>query len=92
MPGLDLFRQLLPYLAARLTLAQFTALALALGARDDRPRPLDLEDLAPFLKDSSGNVSEVARKLGVCTKTIYRRLAAQGLPVSSFRPSPIPSP
>ncbi len=79
--GLQLLRQMLPYLAGRLTLAQFTAVALALGAVDHR-HP---DDLVHVLQEVNGNVSAAARRLGVATKTIYRRLAKSGKDIAEIR-------
>ncbi len=42
--------------------------------------------LAALLQEEGGNVSAVARRLQVCTRTIYRWLRAYGLEISDFRP------
>ena len=93
--GLYLLHQMMPYLAGRLTLPHFAALALALGAIDDHDDPEDEEDpeydLAGALRLAGGNVSAAARLLRVCTKTVYRRLRAAGMVPASFRTSSVPS-
>ncbi len=87
--GLEALRELMPFLAGRLTLADFTRLALAAGAVDTSPHPPG--DLAGVIRQAGGNVSEAARLLGVCTKTIYRRLRAAGVSPDSLRTSTGPS-
>ena len=93
--GLKLLWQMMPYLS-RLPLHHFTALALALGAIDDRDEdPEDDEDpeydLTGALRLAGGNVSAAARLLRVCPKTVYRRLRAAGVVPASFRTSSAPS-
>src|SRR4030042_2020682 len=81
MEGLDLLRQMMPFLAGKLTLVQFSNLALALGAPDAR-HPADL---VAVLKDESLNISATARRLGLCSKTVYRRLKNLGIDVAGLR-------
>jgi DNA-binding NtrC family response regulator len=95
--GLQLLRQMLPYLAGRLTLAEFTVLALALGAErrpsgSPRRRPaavplgVDPRALLPqVLQEEKGNISAAARRLHVSTKTIYRWLAKSGKDIVEIR-------
>jgi DNA-binding NtrC family response regulator len=97
MEGLELLRCMMPFLAGRLTLPHFTALALALGAVPDADQSTDLEDedleydLVKVLHLAGGNVSAAARLLKVCSKTIYRRLRSAGVELSAFRTSSGPS-
>lgn len=92
MEGLKLLHQMMPYLAGRLTLPHFTALALALGAAPDPEEDEDPEyDLVEALRLAGGNVSAAARLLRVCSKTVYRRLRAAGVVPASFRTSSAPS-
>lgn len=88
MEGLELLRQMMPFLAGRLTLPHFTALALALGALPDPDEAEDPEyDLVEALRLAGGNVSAAARLLRVCSKTIYRRLRSAGVDLSTLRTS-----
>ncbi len=48
------------------------------------PRPVR-EELAELLRESGGNVSAVARRLGVCTRTVYRWLKSLDLDVQQLR-------
>lgn len=82
--ALQHFRALMPYMAGRLTLAQFTLLAVAtLDVEADLPRLPG--DLVHVLQEEGGNVSAAARRLGVATKTIYRRLAKSGMDIVEIR-------
>jgi transcriptional regulator of acetoin/glycerol metabolism len=85
-------RSIMPFLAGRLTLRDFTALALAMGADPDPrdyPPLVDLsQDLAGVIRSVGGNISEAARLLDVHPKTIYRRLRCAGLSPSEIRTSP----
>uniref|UniRef100_A0A7C3V832 Sigma-54-dependent Fis family transcriptional regulator n=1 Tax=Desulfobacca acetoxidans TaxID=60893 RepID=A0A7C3V832_9BACT len=55
------------------------------------PVPLTLpsrpprEHLASLIREESGNISAVARRLQVCSRTIYRWLRAYGLELKDFR-------
>lgn len=101
MEGLELLRQMMPFLAGRLALAPFTALALALGAVNEPDRSIDRStdpddedpeyDLVEALRLAGGNVSAAARRCRVCPKTIYRRLRAAGVELSTLRTSSAPS-
>ena len=51
-----------------------------LPARPPQPQ------LAALLRQEGGNISAVARRLQVCTRTVYRWLRASGLEISDFRP------
>lgn len=60
--------------------------------RDWSPGPVapwptrpDREQLAALLKDTGGNVSALARRLQVCTRTVYRWLKALELEVAPYR-------
>ncbi len=88
--GLDALRKLMPFLAGRLTLADFTRLAVAAGAVGASP-PLPQGDVAGVVRQVGGNVSEAARLLGVCPKTVYRKLKAAGLSPDSLRTSTGPA-
>lgn len=95
--ALQCFRALMPFLAGRLTLAEFTFLAMAILDLDPdaRPRPDPFEppafwDPGPsnvhlVLAEEGGNVSATARRLHVCTKTIYRWLRKSGKCVAVIR-------
>lgn len=50
-----------------------------------RPLPGQLREL---LGETGGNVSALARRLGVCTRTLYRWLKACGLNPQELRPQP----
>ena len=52
-----------------------------------RPNRRRLEDL---LGEARGNISVLSRRLGVCTKTMYRWLRSADIDVMNFRP-PDPS-
>lgn len=78
-----LIRDLLPILAGRITLAEFTAVCLALGLVGP-PRP---EQFLQVLQEEAGNVSATARRLRVCTKTIYRWARASGFAITAARRS-----
>lgn len=71
---------LLPVLAGRVTLAQFTAVCLAVGVVDRST------DLVHVLLEEAGNVMATARRMNVSTKTIYRRMRSADLSPASFRP------
>jgi len=43
------------------------------------------EQLAALLRESKGNISALARRLEVCTRTIYRWLRAYGMELKDFR-------
>jgi D-alanyl-D-alanine dipeptidase len=88
MSAAALLLQILPYLAGRVTLAQFALVAAALGLVG--PASV-VPDLAQVLQEANGNVCAAARLLGVCPKTIYRRAARAGMTVSSLRTSNGPS-
>lgn len=97
MEGLELLRRMMPFLAGRLSLPHFTALALALGAVPEADQSTDPEDedpeydLVEALHLAGGNVSAAARLLKVCSKTIYRRLRSAGVELSTLRTSSPPS-
>lgn len=79
--ALQLFRQLMPHLAGRITLAEFTLLAVAiLDVEADPPG-----DLVDVLQEEGGNVTAAARRLGLAPKTIYRRLAKLGKDIVEIR-------
>jgi len=82
--ALRIFRQLLPHLAGRLTLAEFTLLAVAILDVDPEPVAGDVHQV---LLQEGGNVSAAARRLGVATKTVYRRLAKSGKDIVEIRTS-----
>lgn len=86
----DLLARLLPYLAGHVTLAEFTAIALALGIVVPQGHHSP-ELFAQVLYEERGNVSAAARRLHVCTKTIYRRLRSQGVDLVIFRTESGPS-
>ncbi|MFW6126610.1 MAG: sigma 54-interacting transcriptional regulator [Thermodesulfobacteriota bacterium] len=48
--------------------------------------------LAALLREEDGNVSALARRLQVCTRTVYRWLKAAGIDLSSIRSQPVPPP
>lgn len=48
------------------------------------PRPVR-EELEELLRESGGNVSAVARRLGVCSRTVYRWLKSLDLDVQQLR-------
>lgn len=83
--GPQLLRLMLPFLAGRITLAQFTGVSLALGVLP-LPPP-DPKDLVHVLQEENFNVSAAARRLRVCTKTIYRRLQKSGKDIVEIRAS-----
>jgi transposase-like protein len=43
------------------------------------------EQLAELIREEAGNISAVARRLQVCSRTIYRWLRASGLELKDFR-------
>ncbi len=54
-----------------------------------RNRPVR-EELAELLRETGGNVSALARHLGVCTRTVYRWLKALDLDPTRWRPPALP--
>ncbi len=98
--ALQHFRALMPFLAGRLTLAEFTFFALAVLDLDPdaRPQPDPFEppafwDPGPnnvhlVLEEEGGNVSATARRMHVATKTVYRWLQKTGRSPGEFRTPP----
>ena len=87
--GSRLLAEMIPHLAGRVSLSQFVAIALVLGVIRP-PGPLTPEALDQVLQEEAGNVSAAARRLGVCTKTIYRHLRRLRVRPAKFRPPGAP--
>ena len=65
---------------AALALPKTSRAPLTLPARPPR------DHLASLIREEAGNISAVARRLRVCSRTIYRWLRAYGLELTELRP------